>query len=184
MLLVRKTSNVRVANYKSLLKLPATASQLAVTTRFAICPSCCTVFYVRRCSTCQAQRSEELQRCGLGLQLTTADDQDCVISLQHFSAQQQALTVVSRSRTRSSVQYCTAVCRQEEPAKCWWSDVQSDQCCSSIITEHKRATHQASTMRSNSYTDKPRSQQCPARKLAHAWMHAQTRRLAKSNELQ
>ena len=46
----------------------------------------------------------------------------------------------------------------------------------------QRATHQASTMRSNSYTDKQRSQQCSARKLAHAWMHAQTRRLAKSNE--
>ena len=58
------------------------------------------------------------------------------------------------------------------------------QCCSSSVTERKeQRIRQVLTVRSNSCTDKQRSQQRSARKLAHAWMRAlaQTRRLA-SNE--
>ena len=46
-------------DHKSLLKLPATASKLAVTTRFVICPSCRTVCYAKRSSTCQARRHQK-----------------------------------------------------------------------------------------------------------------------------
>ena len=48
-----------MTNHKSLLKLPATASKIAVTTRFVICPSCRTVGYPRRSSTCQARRHQK-----------------------------------------------------------------------------------------------------------------------------
>ena len=100
-----------------------------------------------------------------------------------ISAQQQALTVVSRCVVCGTV--LPFVNKKSLQSVGGQSDCHGAE--RSMLQQHhhkaQRATHETSTMRSNSYTDKQRSQQCSARKLAHAWMHAQTKRLAKSNVL-